>query len=362
MADLQYQFGTVSAVAKPRGVLNRLADPRVLAVLAAYVAAILAGRWAIVHWAPDVMTIRLFGRALALGHLHARLFDRALEALVILPAVLFVEFLWVGWSRCSARDLMFRRTASMWSDVACFAVSLTPLITVAMTVLSLGVVLISAASVKAWLTGATGLSLSLAGLPVLAQTGILFVVYSFFDYWSHRADHLEALWPLHRYHHAAESFTVLTAARTHPAVFTALIASVGPGVLVSASPDALVQVNLFVIALRLLIHSRIESDFGWAGRWLVQSPTHHRRHHSFEMSDRALHLGLIPLWDRLFGTWSERRPTDDRIGVDAPYRHGAWIAADMWRDYMDFWRGLGRLSRAAAGRFRQRLAIGQPGL
>ncbi len=48
----------------------------------------------------------------------------------------------------------------------------------------------------------------------------------------------------------------------------------------------------------------------------------------------------MPLWDRLFGTWGGQVAADLPIGVDTPYRHGAWVAPDLWRDYREFWAGL----------------------
>ncbi len=345
MVDLQYQIGLrTGARAGPLDpILERVANPGLFAAICAYAAVLSAGGWALAHVAPDTLAFRMFGHALAVHHLHARVIDDALVAALILPAVFLVEYLCVGWEACSARDLLVRRSGSIWSDVACFAVSLTPLMTVAMTLTSFGVVLISSEAAKTWLAHATGYAPNIAREPLALQVVLLFVVYSFFDYWSHWLDHTKVFWPLHRFHHAAESFSVLTAARTHPAVFTALIGLTAPGILVSASPEALVDLNLFVIALRLLIHSRIDSDFGWIGRWCLQSPRHHRQHHSRHVEDHGLHLSMFPLWDRLFGTWGDWAEPHGRIGVETPYRHGAWIGPDMWRDYRDFWSGLIRL-------------------
>ena len=101
------------------------------------------------------------------------------------------------------------------------------------------------------------------------------------------------------------------------------------------------------IALGFVIHSRMESGFGWAGRWLVQSPLHHRLHHKLDMSTPTGFFGMTPLWDRLFGGWSETPRPNVAIGVDTPYRHGFWLLPDLLRDYCDFWKGLvGRRERS----------------
>jgi sterol desaturase/sphingolipid hydroxylase (fatty acid hydroxylase superfamily) len=89
--------------------------------------------------------------------------------------------------------------------------------------------------------------------------------------------------------------------------------------------------------LRYLIHSRINSDFGWIGRWVIQSPLHHRQHHKLDTTEPAANFSLVPLWDRLFGTWAEETDWRMPIGVAAPYRQGVWVIPDLLRDYRDFW-------------------------
>jgi sterol desaturase/sphingolipid hydroxylase (fatty acid hydroxylase superfamily) len=103
----------------------------------------------------------------------------------------------------------------------------------------------------------------------------------------------------------------------------------------------MVAVNLLVLGLGFLIHSRIDSDWGWIGRWVVQSPTHHRLHHVLDISTRPVgHFSMTPIWDRLFGTWRGDADQSLVIGVDTAYRHGFWIAPDILRDYWHFWKGL----------------------
>jgi hypothetical protein len=51
-------------------------------------------------------------------------------------------------------------------------------------------------------------------------------------------------------------------------------------------------------------------------------------------------FSMMPVWDHVFGGWSERRDAGIAIGVDTTYRHGFWLLPDMLRDYCDFWKGL----------------------
>ena len=103
-------------------------------------------------------------------------------------------------------------------------------------------------------------------------------------------------------------------------------------------------IYVLVATQHLVIHSRINSDFGWFGRHVLQSPAHHRLHHTIDTSRPTGHFSLLPLWDHLFGTWQAERRNGVtpriRIGVAEPYRHGAWILPDIWRDYREFLAGL----------------------
>ncbi len=318
--------------------LARLTHPVALAVVAGHLALLATGWWTLQHLIPDTLALRLLGQHLTLTQLHRRLIDRAVVAGLLVPAVFLLEYVWMGWTQSSVRQLVVRRTPSARADIACFLAGLTPPMALLSAAMSLGIVALSGVWLRQTVAHWAGFGLDIAGLPLAAQTALLFLLYSLFDYWSHRLDHSRAFWPLHRFHHSADDFTVLTAARTHPAVFTAVVGTTLPGVLLGAAPEALADLSLLVMTLRLVIHSRIDSDFGWVGRWLLQSPRHHRLHHA--LNRLSINLALVPVWDRLFGTWREARPGPMAIGVPTPYRQGAWIGPDIWRDYREFWAGL----------------------
>jgi sterol desaturase/sphingolipid hydroxylase (fatty acid hydroxylase superfamily) len=339
-----YQGGSRNLrVLRPAGLaLRRLLHPLALAVVGGHLLLLTAAWLALRLYIPDTVVLRLFGHVHVVSEVHRRLIDRAVVAGVLAPGVFLVEYLWMGCAESSVRHLLVQRTPSGRADVVCFLASLAPPMTLLSAAMSLGVVFVSSEWLRLLIAHKTGLGLSIASAPLAAQTAILFLLYSLFDYWSHRLDHSRLFWPLHRFHHAAEDFSVLTAARTHPAVFTAVVGTTLPGLLLGAAPEALGDLGILVITLRLLIHSRIESDLGWIGRWVIQSPRHHRLHHN--LNRRPVNLALTPVWDRLFGTWREAPAGPLRIGVTTPYRQGAWVWPDMWRDYCDFWKGMGRLA------------------
>ena len=312
----------------------------VLGGFAAYLILVAWAWWGVTHALPDRLSFSLMGHGIQAAELHRRITTKGLVLALILPVIFLTEMSFVGWSASSIRHLIVRRTPSSMTDLAVFLLWQTPLMTLLAVIMSLGVAMISGAALHEMLRRTTGLDLSVAGAPIFLQVLTLFVVYSFLDYWNHRLDHTAWFWPLHRFHHAADDFDVLNSARTHPAAFTGVINTVLPAALLSAAPSAVVDVALFVMGLRYVIHSRIDSNFGWIGQTLLQSPNHHRRHHSLDTTEPTGHFSLVPIWDHLFGTWRGDADQSLPIGVAKPYRHGLWVVPDMLSDYADFWKGL----------------------
>jgi sterol desaturase/sphingolipid hydroxylase (fatty acid hydroxylase superfamily) len=305
---------------------------------AVYAALIGTAWWLILHQLPDSLAISLVGHDVHIQHLRDKILGNASLVAVILPAALWLECAVVGWEESSARALL-RPSASMKTDLAYFLLDQAHVMGVVGRIMMLGASVISGVALRDWLAARTGLVIDPSGLPLWLQLVIYFHVYSFFDYWAHRLAHTRLFWPLHRYHHAAEEFCVVTAARLHPAGFVGIFLVNVPMPLLGASPEVMIWVNVVTIALGFVIHSRMTSSFGWPGRWLIQSPLHHRLHHKLDMTIPTGFFSMTPLWDRLFGGWSELATPHVAIGVDTPYRHGAWLLPDLLRDYWDFWKG-----------------------
>jgi sterol desaturase/sphingolipid hydroxylase (fatty acid hydroxylase superfamily) len=309
------------------------------AAFAAYAGVVALVWWLIGHSLPDQITLSVVGHALHLQHLRDKILGNASLIAVLLPAALWLECITVGWANSSARALL-KPTASMKTDLAYFLLDQAHVMGVVGRIMMLGASVISGIALKDWLASRTGFAIDPLGLPLWLQVAIYFHVYSFFDYWAHRLGHTRWFWPLHRYHHAAEDFCVVNGARIHPAGFVGIFLLNIPMPLLGASPEVMIWVNVITIALGFVIHSRMGSGFGWAGRWLVQSPLHHRLHHKLDMTTPTGFFSMTPLWDRLFGGWSQAATRNVAIGVDTPYRHGLWLLPDLLRDYCDFWKGL----------------------
>jgi len=317
---------------------------------------------ALCRFAPDHMAFAFLGCAHVLNDLHRHIYYKFIVLSLVIPALLLVELASTGWTDSSLSRLMVWRTPSAMSDLSCFLLDQTPIMTGLNFVASLGVLVFSAACMHDLLRRLTGLDPNLAWAPAPAQFAIYFAVYSFFDYWGHRIDHSRVFWPLHRFHHAMDEFCIVGSVRVHPAAFTRLFQQAVPAALVGASPDMIMSLNFVMVVYHFAIHSRINSNFGWIGRYLLQSPTHHRLHHSLEAGADSGHFGVVPLWDHLFGTWRGEADHALVIGVDTPYRHGPWLIHDMWRDYREFWAELVALvlRRRAPGKKALPSAIAEP--
>ena len=344
-------YGQIEATADPavetwrppsrdgRRFLEKLAIFAALAVYAGFV--VLAWRLSQVLL-PDQLSVSLAGHALHLKNIHDKIASNGITVLCLLPTALWLEFMFVGWRGSSLRSLLVGPTASIRTDIVYFLASQAHLIDLAAKIMMLGVSMISGLVIRDWLRATFGISIDAGALPLAAQIAIYFLVYTFFDYWTHRIDHTRYFWPLHRYHHAAHDFCVINAVREHPAAFVSVFLINLPMAILGATPQVMIYVNVVTAALGFVIHSRIDSNFGWFGRYLLQSPNHHRLHHKLDMSHPTGHYGMAPIWDHLFGTWYGEADQTLVIGVETPYRHGLWIGADLLRDYVDFWKGFFR--------------------
>jgi len=315
--------------------------PRLLMAVGfiAYAALVAGAWWMISAFAPDDAQLHLLGRTIALHNIHDKIFGNAALILLILPSALWLEALVIGWDQSSTRALL-NPSATVKSDLACFILDQLHLMGVLGKLMMLGASVISGVWLRDWLAAKTGFAIDPSGLPLVVQVLLYFYIYSFFDYWAHRLGHHRLFWPLHRYHHSAEEFAVVNATRIHPAGFAGIFFINIPMPLLGATPEAMVWVNVVTVALGFLIHSRIASGFGWVGRYVIQSPLHHRLHHKLDMRQPTGFFGMAPVWDHLFGGWSECRDANVAIGVDTEYAHGWFILRDLLRDYRDFWLGL----------------------
>lgn len=191
-------------------------------------------------------------------------------------------------------------------------------------------------------------------------------------YWMHRIEHaIPALWALHKFHHSAESLSLLTSTRATELargieaglVFApaALLTNATAPVPSMHSPWFAIAVvyfvyNTFSAVNGYFVHSNLATDYGWIGRWLLVSPRMHRLHHARSPSyhDKNYTFDLV-LWDRLFGTYAACPPDTDPMTIplgleDNPFNAhdgaGGALREYFLSTYLVFWQELRKGLRA----------------
>lgn len=158
-----------------------------------------------------------------------------------------------------------------------------------------------------------------SSLPLPAQVGIGFLSATFVGYWAHRLGHeVHALWQLHGVHHAPDKVNTWNNNVIH---FADLALQSGSSLLallaLGLSPEAVFLVSTFRQVLGFLDHANADFRIGRLNYW-IGSPEQHRLHHSVELEEAGCYSGL-PLWDRLFGTFTWRPDREVReVGIVEP--------------------------------------------
>jgi sterol desaturase/sphingolipid hydroxylase (fatty acid hydroxylase superfamily) len=152
-------------------------------------------------------------------------------------------------------------------------------------------------------------------MPDAAVGFLAFLLTSFVFYWWHRLTHRsDLLWRIfHQLHHSARRVEALTAFYAHPLDSAAAICiNAGVSYLVlGASPLAAAIALLLTGLFDLFLHSDLRTPT-WLG-YIVQRPEMHTVHH--QLGHHRQNYGL-PLWDMLFGTWSNPSERSMTLGFD----------------------------------------------
>ncbi len=140
--------------------------------------------------------------------------------------------------------------------------------------------------------------------PAIVPAIVAVIVADFVDYWSHRIRHTSVLWPMHAVHHSDTQMHYLSWYRAH--IIEIVVIQGGYLVLATwlgASPAAVAGVVIFRAFHQQYCHMNVDWTHGRLGLFLA-SPRFHRWHHADhpEAWDKNF-SNIMPLWDRLFGTY-----------------------------------------------------------
>ena len=139
----------------------------------------------------------------------------------------------------------------------------------------------------------------------LAQTLLFVLVYDFFYYWWHRAQHSwSPLWAIHRLHHTERALNVTSSVRHHwlEETLRPLVVLIPVALLLQFEPTQFVVIGSVLAAWPFFIHMNMRLPLGGVGR-VIMGPQYHRVHHSMEPHHWNRNFAsFFPIWDYLFGT------------------------------------------------------------
>lgn len=140
---------------------------------------------------------------------------------------------------------------------------------------------------------------------------------TFTGYWLHRAEHKFVwLWrATHQLHHSPLRVDTPGAFFAHPieVVLKVAVSTVVATAVLGLSPLLAAVVNTAVAVLSLFQHWNIHTP-RWLG-YLIQRPESHAVHHA--RGDRGHNFSELPLWDLLFGTFSNPPRFEGEVGLDS---------------------------------------------
>ncbi len=209
------------------------------------------------------------------------------------------EMLFSGWQESSLRTLFSRSKTHVW-DLTSFLFNVSGFQKILTNLFFMGFIgyfVVNTRHLQYPLIEAS---------PLWLRVLVALLLHDFLMYWSHRLKHdWDWFWITHEYHHSSTRITLLTDFRVHPLDYivhftlTALLLKIFfPGDLQNSWMFAWIMV-----VPGFLAHSRIDTGFGFIGRYFIVSPRYHHLHHSKNATKSKNYGNFFVFWDRIFGTY-----------------------------------------------------------
>ena len=171
-----------------------------------------------------------------------------------------------------------------------------------------------------------GLAAFAAGLPLWLRMALAMIVGELGFYWGHRWSHeWPWLWRFHCIHHSPARLHYLVNTRMHPVdmIVTRLCGAVLLILCGLATPSQ--GEGGLILPLVLLVGSGwsyfLHADLALRLRPLqavISTPAFHHWHHAWSDSRSCNYAAMLPLLDRIFGTWREPAAWPPAYGIDLP--------------------------------------------
>lgn len=135
---------------------------------------------------------------------------------------------------------------------------------------------------------------------------LAFLMRDFLLYIRHRIRHTGAwLWNFHEFHHSAQRVSLFTTNRVHfidsVTYFFMIVLPIQLTFGMQMRESVLFEITGWLFGL--LNHSRIDTGFGWVGKYILMSPRDHHLHHERGGRQHKNFGECLVIWDRLFGTF-----------------------------------------------------------
>lgn len=214
--------------------------------------------------------------------------------------IMFIELYYTNFNGSSFKRILFKRSKSTVIDLYYFLIYTSGLITLFAVLISLGIPQSISTVIKSFISFDLGFELN-----IYVRLVLFLLLVDFLNYWQHRFMHrIESLWEIHKFHHSAEEFNVITVFREHPMdkainSFFMII----PGIIfVNPVGEFALFVTLYGI-IGYYQHSNIPWH-GFIGKYIIQSSRDHYIHHSKLEEHHDKNFGsTFAFWDHLFGTY-----------------------------------------------------------
>lgn len=142
---------------------------------------------------------------------------------------------------------------------------------------------------------------------LLSQILLYYLVYTFLQYWEHRSDHeFRFLWYFHSIHHSPSKLHLFKADRHH--LFSNMVKYyvfvMVPLLLIDAPEQIFLWVAAYEITASELKHSNVRQRFHDFFHFILPTAQLHRIHHSTNVAQGNSNYGNFPIWDIIFGTYT----------------------------------------------------------